>query len=580
MSYEWSLDALYTSYESEAYVTDFNQLESHLKQLGEMALEDSIDGIKKAVAVVETINILGRKLFAYSSLQNSVNTTDEVSLYHMAKLQKLFSEHAKANTRVSKFFGTIQTDITLDNALSEYQFFFKEEKDRVQHMLSEEVEEVIAKMELSAGRAWNQLRDFLTSTVTYPFNGEDMTMSAIRNLAYDKDASVRKAAYEAEMKMYESIKEPVAFSLNNIKSQVNDISALRGYESALDATLKASRMSKDTLNALIEAIKESLPAFRRYLKHKATLLGHENGLPFYDLFAPIGNGSSRTFTYEESQTFLIDLFSTFSQDLADLAKEHFDNGYIDVFPRKGKVGGAFCNNLPMIKQSRVMLNFDGSLSSVTTTAHELGHSYHGYIIENHRPLNWEYSMPVAETASTFNEAIVMKNVIASSSDDEKASLLESEIQDVTQIIVDIYSRYLFESAVFEARKERFLFSKDLEEMMLNAQKEAYGDGLDENALHPFMWICKPHYYSTGLSFYNFPYAFGGLFSKGLFAMYEEQPVGFVEKYQHMLRTTTIGTVEDTGKAMGIDLTDKSFWSKALKQVEQQIDTFIQLTSNK
>ena len=431
-------------------------------------------------------------------------------------------------------------------------------------------------MSISGGKAWSQLFDFMWSSAQGEYKGEVVTLSEIRGKAYDSDAEVRKSAYEAELKMYDAIKEPIAFSLNHIKKEVLTTSQLRGFESPLAHTLEASRMSRETLDALLEAIREYLPNFRKYLRHKAALLGHENGLPFYDLFAPIGN-SSRTFTVEESKDYLIENFKTFSADLAEMTEEFFDKHYIDFYPRKGKVGGAFCANLPMIKQSRVLTNFTGSLSDVVTLAHELGHAYHGLHIENHRPLNQDYSMPVAETASTFNENIIMNTAIKEANDEEKIALIESQLQDTTQIIVDIYSRYLFETAVFENREQSFMFSKDLEEMMLSAQKEAYGDGLDQSYLHPYMWACKPHYYSTGLSFYNFPYAFGGLFSKGLYAIYQEQPEGFVEKYQELLRATTVSSVEDTAKVLGVDVSTPEFWKKALAEVAESIEAFIALT---
>ena len=475
-----------------------------------------------------------------------------------------------------KFLGTIQTDITTDPFLAEYRYYFEEAKKDATHLLSDELEEVLAKMSISGGKAWSQLFDFMWSSAQGEYKGEVVTLSEIRGKAYDSDAEVRKSAYEAELKMYDAIKEPIAFSLNHIKKEVLTTSQLRGFESPLAHTLEASRMSRETLEALLEAIREYLPNFRKYLRHKAALLGHENGLPFYDLFAPVGN-SSRTFTVEESKDYLIENFKTFSADLAEMTEEFFDKHYIDFYPRKGKVGGAFCANLPMIKQSRVLTNFTGSLSDVVTLAHELGHAYHGLHIENHRPLNQDYSMPVAETASTFNENIIMNTAIKEASDEEKIALIESQLQDTTQIIVDIYSRYLFESAVFENREQSFMFSKDLEEMMLSAQKEAYGDGLDQAYLHPYMWACKPHYYSTGLSFYNFPYAFGGLFSKGLYAIYQEQPEGFVEKYQELLRATTVSSVEDTAKVLGVDVSTPEFWKKALAEVAESIEAFIALT---
>ena len=574
--YEWTLEDLYPSFESQEFKQDVEAYKALKGKFESLPLEDSIEGITQVVKLLEESTVLTGRLYNYIHLTLATDTTHETATQVEVQLAGVSADLQATYAKVSKFLGTIQTDITTDPFLAEYRYYFEEAKKDATHLLSDELEEVLAKMSISGGKAWSQLFDFMWSSAQGEYKGEVVTLSEIRGKAYDSDAEVRKSAYEAELKMYDAIKEPIAFSLNHIKKEVLTTSQLRGYESPLAHTLEASRMSRETLDALLEAIREYLPNFRKYLRHKAALLGHENGLPFYDLFAPVGN-SSRTFTVEESKDYLIENFKTFSADLAEMTEEFFDKHYIDFYPRKGKVGGAFCANLPMIKQSRVLTNFTGSLSDVVTLAHELGHAYHGLHIENHRPLNQDYSMPVAETASTFNENIIMNTAIKEASDEEKIALIESQLQDTTQIIVDIYSRYLFESAVFENREQSFMFSKDLEEMMLSAQKEAYGDGLDQSYLHPYMWACKPHYYSTGLSFYNFPYAFGGLFSKGLYAIYQEQPEGFVEKYQELLRATTVSSVEDTAKVLGVDVSTPEFWKKALAEVAESIEAFIALT---
>ena len=574
--YEWTLEDLYPSFESQEFKQDVEAYKALKGKFESLTLEDSIEGITQVVKLLEESTVLTGRLYNYIHLTLATDTTHETATQVEVQLAGVSADLQATYAKVSKFLGTIQTDITTDPFLAEYRYYFEEAKKDATHLLSNELEEVLAKMSISGGKAWSQLFDFMWSSAQGEYKGEVVTLSEIRGKAYDSDAEVRKSAYEAELKMYDAIKEPIAFSLNHIKKEVLTTSQLRGYESPLAHTLEASRMSRETLDALLEAIREYLPNFRKYLRHKAALLGHENGLPFYDLFAPVGN-SSRTFTVEESKDYLIENFKTFSADLAEMTEEFFDKHYIDFYPRKGKVGGAFCANLPMIKQSRVLTNFTGSLSDVVTLAHELGHAYHGLHIENHRPLNQDYSMPVAETASTFNENIIMNTAIKEASDEEKIALIESQLQDTTQIIVDIYSRYLFESAVFENREQSFMFSKDLEEMMLSAQKEAYGDGLDQDYLHPYMWACKPHYYSTGLSFYNFPYAFGGLFSKGLYAIYQEQPEGFVEKYQELLRATTVSSVEDTAKVLGVDVSTPEFWKKALAEVAESIEAFIALT---
>ena len=352
---------------------------------------------------------------------------------------------------------------------------------------------------------------------------------------------------------------------------------MRGFASPLDETLYNAKLERATLEALMEAIQENLPLFHNYMKAKAEYLGHTNGLPWYDLFAPVGSSDGQKFTTEEARDYLVNLFSDFDQDLADMIARAFDEEWIDFYPRAGKVGGAFCAPLPLQKQSRILTNFDGSFSDVDTLAHELGHAYHNLNIEDHRILNSDYTMPVAETASTFNENVVMSAAVERASEPEtRLALLESQLMEVNQIICDIYSRYLFETAVFERRAGEFMFADELCRMMLDAQKKAYGDGLDQNVAHPYMWVCKSHYYSTGNSFYNFPYAFGGLFARGLYAKYKEEGQAFVPKYREMLHATPVTSCEGAAEIAGIDLTKKEFWEMSLKSYEKEIAEYIEL----
>lgn len=576
--YEWQLDDLYPSYESEAFQGDLASLDEFKDEMLALKLDDSLEAVKAVIDLKERLYITTRRLSAYISLNLSTNATDEESTNYQNMLSNKLNQLTKFQAKMNRFLGDLTVDVSQDQDLADYAFYFKEMKEDRKYLLSDEVEEAVSRMGRSAGHAWSNLQGFLTSQAEANFRGEKKTLSELRNLAYDKDADVRQEAYQVELSLYDQLKDSVAFSLNNVKSHVLDVSDMRGYASPLEQTLLQSRMSQETLDALLTAIKESLPSFRRYLKHKASVLGHKGSLPFYDLFAPMGD-TNQTFTVEETKTYLVDKFSQFSPDLAEMTATFYEKNYMDFYPRKGKRGGAFCANLPFISQSRIMLNFDGSLNNVLTIAHELGHAYHGTKIQSHRPLNWGYSMPVAETASTFNEAIVMNHLLAdAASDDEKVAVIEQYLQDVTQIIVDIYSRYLFETAVFDKRQTSFMFAPQLAELMVNAQKEAYGDGLDEASLHPYMWINKSHYYSSGLSFYNFPYAFGGLFSRGLYEQYLQEPTSFVEQYGELLNKTTVASVEETAAVMDIDVTQVDFWRTALKGIEDYVDQFIDLTS--
>lgn len=585
MNTEWSLDILYKGYEDEQYKNDVVELQNCIKQMsfyaeGLQAKEITDDMIREMVAIMEKLTLLSASLIYYLELRQSTNTQDSETVNQLNQVEQWLSESEKPVAAFKKCIASYQgLDVLIkkDEKLSQYAFFFEEIREEAKHLLSDEVEEVIAKLNLSAGSAWSSMQSYLTSNLEAEYEGKSLSFSEIRNLAYSKDSKVREEAFYAELKALEKVKDPVSFSLNHIKSQVNTICELRGYEDALSQTLEASRMKKETLDALMGAIREYLPVFHKYLRQKAKLLGHANGLPWYDLFAPMGE-SSRTFTIEQAKDYLLQHFRGFADDLANMVETAFDDAWIDFYPKKGKVGGAFCENIPFKKQSRVLTNFTGSLSDVVTLAHELGHAYHGMMIEEHLPLNTDYSMPVAETASTFNEGVIMNAAIMDADDKEKITLIESQLQDVTQIICDIYSRFLFEQEVFERSKSEFLFADDLCDIMTRAQMEAYGNGLDHNKLHPYMWVLKGHYYSETLSFYNFPYAFGGLFAKGLYESYLKDKEGFLPKYRALLHATTVKSVEDAALEAGINLGDISFWQSSLKSYEKLVEEFITLTN--
>lgn len=582
---EWSLDVLYKGIDDQKLKSDLDRLKEviaeYKKEIASLSADDVKNCLKKVILLKEEMTVLGQALGIYFELRRNVNSSDAESASYSSRLQLLLTSVAKEEVLLEKYVGSIENlgEIILgDEVLSQYPFYFRQMKEAVSHRMGDEAEAVFAQMGLSGGDAWSELVSHLTAKVEVDYKGGKTTLSAIRGLADSVDAKERKEAYEAELKCYDKVKDSIAFALNSIKAQVNMEAKLRGYESPLDMTLHQSRMKKETLDAMLQAIREALPKFQEYLKHKAKLLGHKNGLPWYDLLAPMGNADSKTYTAEEAHQYLVEHFETFAPDLAEMADRAFKEKWIDFYPRNGKVGGAFCAELPSAKQSRVLTNFSGSFGSITTLAHELGHAYHNQNIFNHRPLNMNYTMPVAETASNFNEVIIVNDAIEKSSGEEKLQLIESQLQDCTQIIVDIYSRFLFEDEVIRRRNAEFLFPEELEKIMLNAQKEAYGDGLDPEYLHPWMWCCKCHYYYPSWNYYNFPYAFGGLFSRGLYAKYLEEGESFVPKYRALLNATTVDTVEHVAGIAGIDLTQPEFWRKSLAMITEQIDLFIKETT--
>ena len=574
----WNLSTIYEGFEDPRFDADLKALEAGIEGYTRLASGldgmEPLEGLKQGIALEEEISMLAGKLGLYCSLRQSANTRDTDAVSQLGRLMGICSAVAAPEAAFHEWAAKLPGLMELigqDEILKQYRFLFSKMQESSRYLLGSRGEEIMARMQLSGGNAWSDLQSYLTSTVPVTYRGSTINLSSVRNLAYDPDPQVRKDAYAAEIACYDRIKDPVAFSLNSIKLETISDCKLRGYESPLLRTLKHSDMKKETLDAMLEAMDEYLPKFWQYLRAKAKALGHEKGLPWYDLFAPMGASATR-FTTESTREYLVEQFSGFDQELADMVARAFDEEWIDFYPRDGKTGGAFCADVHCLEESRILTNFDGMFTDVVTLAHELGHAFHNQCIFPHRILNRDYSMPVAETASTFNECVVMASAIGKAADKaEKLALIESQLQDVTQIICDIYSRFKFEAMVFAHREEEFMNADTLCGFMTDAQKQAYGDGLDHDCLHPYMWVCKSHYY--GPTFYNFPYAFGGLFARGLYAQYKAEGPSFVPKYKKLLYTTSVATAEDAAKVAGIDLTDKAFWQAALQTVADQIDLF-------
>lgn len=582
MNTEWSLKEIYNGFDDPKYEADFKKLEAAMKKEKELVAQEGAKDLKSLVEELivanEEVAELVFNLDTYISLTQSVDTENGEAMAQQGRLMKLWSEGSATQAAAQKIYAKIPDVDAMakeSDLIREYTFMLKEAKKEAEHLLSDEVEEMIAAMDITGGSAWGKLFSYLTSTVKVDYQGKEITLSEARNLAYSPDAKVRKEAYEAEIASYEKIQDSIAFSLNNIKNQFTMICKKRGYASPIDMTLEQSRMSRKTLDAMMTAIEEYLPVFRKYMRKKAEMLGYKNGLPWYELFAPMGK-SDTTYSLEEAKEYLVNNFGKFSPDMADMMKEAFENEWIDFYPKEGKEGGAFCAGVPSIKQSRILTNYDGYFGSIRTLAHELGHAFHNVQIQDHRMLNQDYPMPVAETASTFNETHLVKAALKEATGEEKLNLLENSLMEHTQVIVDIYSRYLFETSVFEQCQDKFLMAEDCKNLMIEAQKKAYGDGLDSNYLHPYMWACKSHYYSSGLSFYNFPYAFGGLFALGLYSKFEKEGADFVPKYKAMLHATPVCTVEQAAAMEGIDLTTPDFWRQSLAQIEELVEEFCKL----
>lgn len=593
----WDLSNVYPSLESKEFnaaVADYKKQISALEKLfknkfskvnEKSKAKDLAPLVGEAIDRINKIQTLSSTIFPYIYSFVTTDSRNKLAMKTLSEMEQASLPMSQLQTQFTAWLGKISSKLVdvskLSKSAKEHAFMLKEAAEQSKYLMSEAEENLASELSLSGGNAFGKLQGTVTSqlSVDFELDGkvEKMPMPALINLRGHADESVRRRGYEAENIAWEGVKETLAACLNGVKGEANTLNRKRGRKDAIHSSIDAARMDRKSLNAMLEAMEGSFPMFRKYFKSKAKKIGKEQ-LAWWDIFAPMGK-TDKVYSYEEACNFILENFGKFSPELAAFAKRAFDNNWVDAEQRDGKRGGAFCTEVQGVKESRILCNFDGSFDQVSTLAHELGHAFHNecaYQAEK-TVLQQLTPMTLAETASTMCETIVTEAVLATTKDpQEELAVLEAQIQGAAQVVVDIYSRYLFEKEVFERREKSELSVDDFNDIMERAQKATYGDGLDEKYLQKFMWTWKPHYYSSGLSFYNYPYAFGLLFATGLYAIYQQRGEAFVQDYKNLLASTGEETAAKLAKRFGIDITKRKFWDDSLAIIGKRIDRYCEL----
>ncbi len=596
----WDLSNVYPGLESEEFKNAVTNLKSQLDEFdafldANKVARSSFDAVRASSnvylknAIDGYLNQMNTALRLYQTLDAYVTSFVTTDSYNntakrlASELEMLMVRLRKQEVRFQGWLGQVADKLTSvltqDGPAREHVFYLRETVDQSRYLMSEVEESLAAELTLSGGNAWGKLQGTVCSqlTVNFELDGKvrKMPITELQNLKHHPDEEVRRRAYEAELRAWESVREPLAAALNGVKGHSNTVEKRRGRVDALHASLDHSRIDREILQTLLTAMQESFPMFRRYLRAKARRLGHD-ALPWWDLFAPVAK-NERRYSWKEGMRLIISQFRTFSDRLAGLAQRASDHRWIDAEPRDGKRGGAFCIEVPAVDESRVLCNFDGSLDQVSTVAHELGHAFHNECQVGKTMLRTRTPMTLAETASIFNETIITNAALEqASSQEEELAILETWLIGSTQVIVDITSRFLFEKEIFERREKSELSADDFCEIMLRYQKATYGDGLDDRYLDKYMWAWKPHYYSPDFAFYNYPYAFGLLFGLGLYAIYHERGPSFIQDYEALLASTGEATPAELAARFSIDIRKRDFWQGSLKLIEQRIARYLEL----
>lgn len=584
----WDLENIFPGGSDSAVFSDFlvalqRQIESFrdlVKDFGANPTADPRAWTPILNKAQELMNGL-RQTAAFTTCLVSQDVKDEKAKSFQATVKKLQAALSTAMLTLDEAIIQLPEDkwqwLLDSDELQSIAFPLNERRQQAKDRLSPSEEALATDLAVDGYHAWSELYNTVVGRMSITFNEKELSVGQASNLLSSSDRMVRHNVYHKLQSVWAESAELCATALNHLAGFRLYLYDHRGWKSVLREPLQVNRMSQQTLETMWDVVEQNKTPLVRYLERKAELLGIKQ-LSCYDVNAPVGANDQHT-SYDQAAEFIIEQFNTFNPAMADFAEQALQNRWVEAEDRAAKRPGGFCTSFPLSRQSRIFMTFSGSPSNTATLAHELGHAYHQHVIGDLPPLSQRYRMNVAETASTFAEQIVADAAIKhATTDDNRIALLDDKIKRGVAFFMNIHARFLFETRFYQARQSGMVGVKELNDLMVNAQREAYCDSLSE--YDPYFWASKLHFYITGVPFYNFPYTFGYLFSTGIYARAEEEGSSFANRYIALLRDTGRMTVEELAKKhLGVDLTKPTFWQQATIPIKEDIKRFLELTKN-
>lgn len=559
---------------------DFKAFKTNLEKLFD-DFENNLSkkNLHRATLASEKLFSALSTLSAYSICLFSENVTNKES----QSLQGLFRQ---LETRYNKLL--IEYDLLLknlneknkkafleDDEIKPIAFYIKERLFEAKYLLTLAEERLICDLSIDGYHGFSQTFDTLHSRLKFSLGKELLSYPEIENKLCDKNKTKRDQAFESFTKTFSEQKEVFAELLNHIAGFRLKVYEKRGWDNPLFEPLKNNRIDEKILSSMMSTISENLKPLRKYLTRKAKLLTLDK-LSWTDVDAPLGKTTS-SLTFDKACELIIKSFKPYSKKLADFSEKALKSAWIDAETRKNKAAGGFCIGFPESKESRIFMSFDGSPTSVSTLAHELGHGYHNEIIFDLPVFSQQFKMNIAETASTMCEMIVSDALYQKAkTKDERIHALDEKLSRAVAFCMNLVARFEFEKAFYKKRPKGFVDAETLSSLMEKAQKQAYGDSL--NTYHPLFWASKLHFYFTDEPFYNFPYTFGYLLSLGFYELYKDKPKRFEKTFDGFLQDSgSMSTEKLIKKHLDYTLHDYTFWSLGMKSIEDDVKEFLTLT---
>ncbi len=584
----WDLESIFAGgSSSESLQQELQQISTKMKEFHQLVdaftpnAENQVEALSEILAVHEEIQKSFTECSSFIEALNSANIHDQQAKLLTGQLYSNLPAFQLATTILNKKFASYSEEDwqNLMTHFSQIAFRLSEMRRDGQELLDEQSENIINTLALDGQSAWSQHYDTIVASIQIPFNGEMLSAGqAFNTMMSSQDKAVRQELFEKWEKAWSEKADIFADTLNHLDGFRLNNYKLHGVDDFLKQPLEYNRLDKETLDMMWGTIQKNKQPIIDFLTRKAQLFGKDK-MDWQDQDAPIvlGDFEERRYTFDQAADFIVENFKKFSPKMSEFAQMAFDKAWIEAEDRPGKRPGGYCTSLPKSQESRIFMTYGESVNEVSTLAHELGHAFHSHVMWDLPTLNQDYAMNVAETASTFAELIVADATLKEAkTDEEKINLLDVKLQNAIAMFMNIHARFIFESNFYAARQKGLVATDEITRLMVEAQKEAYIDGL--GSYHPHFWAAKLHFFIDEVPFYNFPYTFGYLFSLGIYAKASQHTDGFEDQYIALLRDTASMTTEELAKKhLDTDLHQATFWQAGIDMVLKDIATFMELT---
>lgn len=584
----WDLESIFAGgSSSESLQQELQQISTKMKEFHQLVdaftpnAENQVEALTEILAVHEEIQKSFTECGSFIEALNSANIHDQQAKLLTGQLYSNLPAFQLATTILNKKFASYSEEEwqNLMTHFSQIAFRLSEMRRDGQELLDEQSENIINTLALDGQSAWSQHYDTIVASIQIPFNGEMLSAGqAFNTMMSSQDKAVRQELFEKWEKAWSEKADIFADTLNHLDGFRLNNYKLHGVDDFLKQPLEYNRLDKETLDMMWGTIQKNKQPIIDFLTRKAQLFGKDK-MDWQDQDAPIvlGDFEERRYTFDQAADFIVENFKKFSPKMSEFAQMAFDKAWIEAEDRPGKRPGGYCTSLPKSQESRIFMTYGESVNEVSTLAHELGHAFHSHVMWDLPTLNQDYAMNVAETASTFAELIVADATLKEAkTDEEKINLLDVKLQNAIAMFMNIHARFIFESSFYAARQKGLVATDEITRLMVEAQKEAYINGL--GSYHPHFWAAKLHFFIDEVPFYNFPYTFGYLFSLGIYAKASQHADGFEDQYIALLRDTASMTTEELAKKhLDTDLHQATFWQAGIDMVLKDIATFMELT---